>query len=76
MPSGNEKVEFSNFANNALLDEKIKHLSFIPRATLDDEVIIKLFGKPSKKTKNIWFYDNKGLKIIKNGELNIFEYKN
>jgi hypothetical protein len=76
MPSGLEKVVFNTFANNTLLDETITHLSFIPRANLDDETIIKVFGTPSKKTKNAWYYPQKGLKIVKDEKLNIFEYTN
>lgn len=76
MPSGNEKVEFNDFAKNQLLNQKIKHLSFIPRTTLDDKDIIARFGEPNTQTKDAWYYPDQGLKIVRDGELNIFEYSN
>ena len=76
LPSGNEKVDFSNFANNMLLNNKIKNLSFIPRLTLTDDDIINRFGSPAIKQDNLWSYPEKGLDIVKNGELTIFEYSN
>lgn len=75
LPSGNEKVEFNYFALNQLIDKKIKNLSFIPRASLSEKVILQRFGEPQIKTKTNWIYPNQGLNIVRDGELSIFEYK-
>ena len=76
MPSGNEKVIFNDFANNKLLNNKIKNLSFIPRVSLSKADIIARFGEPKIKQIDAWIYPNYGLKIVRDDKLNIFEYKN
>jgi len=75
LPSGSEKVEFRTFALNKLLDKKIKHLSFIPRVSLEEKVILARFGEPEIREKNKWIYPKQGLQVVRDGDLSIFEYK-
>jgi hypothetical protein len=74
------KMLINEYAKNKLLHLKIKHLSFIPKASLNKAIITERFGTPNsiKKEKDIehWIYPKKGLKIILVSEKrNILEYE-
>lgn len=69
MPSGVKKTNFTTKGEMAMGQLKIKSLTFVPRANLEEEVIRDLFGDPeyidlAAEGVSYWYYPNKGLRII------------
>lgn len=68
---GNRQVELLSEDTASLMDNKIKYLTLVPKKSLPEEVLRKLFGEPEriKSIENgieLWFYPQKGLEIIVN----------
>ncbi|WP_235093669.1 hypothetical protein [Candidatus Ruthturnera calyptogenae] len=81
MPSGVRKTTFSLTAEVLMFNLKIKSLTFIPKANLSKEVIVNLFGEPSRIELSIqgvsyWYYPTKGLRIIDDENKKILEFYN
>ncbi|BBB23566.1 conserved hypothetical protein [Isorropodon fossajaponicum endosymbiont JTNG4] len=73
MPSGVRKTMFNLTAEALMFDLKIRSLTFIPKADLSKEVIVNLFGEPSRvelasQGVSYWYYPTKGLRIIVDDE--------
>ncbi|WP_428095540.1 hypothetical protein [Candidatus Thioglobus sp.] len=73
MPSGAKTTTFKPAAERAMSRLKIKSLTFIPKADLENSVIEDLFGKPQRvepvvEGVSYWYYPKKGLRIIVDNE--------
>ncbi len=74
------KINLSTVDKDALLQATIRHVTYIPRANLDAELISKRFGTPEQKISGInkvehWLYASKGLDIALNPEgREVFQY--
>jgi hypothetical protein len=73
MPSGVKNTTFSPIGEMAMSRLKIKSLTFIPRANLEEGVIKNLFGEPNRvelapEGVSYWHYPEKGLRIIVDNE--------
>ncbi|BAF61779.1 hypothetical protein [Candidatus Vesicomyidisocius calyptogenae] len=69
MSSGVRKTTFNLMAKISMLDLKIKSLTLIPKVDLSKEIIINLFGEPSRvelvsQSVSYWYYLIKGVRII------------
>jgi hypothetical protein len=69
MPSGVKTTTFTAKGERLISNLKIKSLSFVPRANLEEQVISNLFGKPASvdlvsDKLAYWHYPQKGLRII------------
>ena len=82
MPSGVKKTVFTAAGERAMSRLKIKSLTFIPKADLEELVIENLFGKPERidlapEGISYWHYPKKGLRIIvDNEQKEILEFYN
>ncbi len=74
--TANQKITFNDYINNKLLTTKINSISFIPRATINDKIILQRFGVPDKKHDNYLLYKAKGLRIINDDNVQILEFYN
>ncbi|WP_428607684.1 hypothetical protein [Sedimenticola sp.] len=74
MGSGTKKIELSSRDMEALAREKIKVVTYIPAADLDETLIVGRFGEPEKKLADSdsaivhWLYPSKGLDIAVNSK--------
>lgn len=82
MPSGVKKTTFTITGERLMSNLTIKSLSFVPRVSLEEQVIEDLFGKPDRielvtKGVSYWHYPQKGLRIIvDNEQKEILEFYN
>ncbi|WP_190600137.1 hypothetical protein [Candidatus Vesicomyidisocius sp. SY067_SCS001] len=82
MPSGVRKTTFNLMTKISMLDLKIKSLTFIPKVDLSKEMIINLFGEPSRvelvsQSVSYLYYLIKGVRIIiDNDNKEILEFYN
>ncbi|MDC9726680.1 MAG: hypothetical protein PSN35_02450 [Candidatus Thioglobus sp.] len=82
MPSGVKNTTFTPAGERSMSRLKIKSLTFIPRANLEEAVIENLFGKPTSvelapEGLSYWLYPQKGLRIIvDNEQKEILEFSN
>ncbi len=73
MPSGVKNTTFTSAGEVSMSRLKIKSLTFIPGANLEEGVIENLFGKPDRvelapEGISYWYYSEKGLRIIVDSE--------
>ena len=72
MGSGTRKVELSSQDMEALFQEKIAYITYIPAADLDEDLITARFGEPERKVAEKsspivhWLYLSKGVDIALN----------
>jgi hypothetical protein len=69
MPSGVKNTTFTPAGERSMSRLKIKSLTFVPGANLEEDVIENLFGKPARvelasEGLSYWHYPQKGLRII------------
>jgi len=83
LSTGNQQVTPSGEDISALAGSTFRHITYIPGANLDPDLIRKRFGEPDKLIKEVnsevgathWVYLNKGLDIAHNPEgKEVFQY--
>ncbi len=81
LESGGKKAELSTEDMAIAADMPIVHITYLPRADLDEELIKNLFGEPDRILKepetgiNHWLYPGKGLDIAVDPERKeVFQY--
>lgn len=83
MGSGTRKIELSSRDLEALSQQHIASITFIPAADLEAELLSSRFGEPERRVKEQtspivhWLYPDKGLDIALNPEgKEVFQYIN
>ena len=78
--SGSKKVELADADKALALDSPVEHLTYIPQADLEPQLIERQFGTPARKLADPegaehWLYPAKGLDIAVNAETKeVFQY--